>query len=163
MSMPWYVTVVLFILSPVYAILFRERVWPRIQDWWATRSKHRLLLRIGKLERRLAAAELLPAHTEFESEVFQATYFLFLAIGNGFHFLISALFGFFAIFRRDIIQRYGITTTLRIELVFLAALVVNAVVMVAMATRTRPYWEPRSQKWRTTTSAEIENLRAKLT
>jgi hypothetical protein len=46
-SMPWYISLFLFLLSPAYATLVKDRLWLRIQDRWASRSVRSLKRRIG--------------------------------------------------------------------------------------------------------------------
>ncbi len=52
--MPWYVTLVLFALSPLYATWFRDHFWTQFRDWWAARSIRSLRRRIAELEELLA-------------------------------------------------------------------------------------------------------------
>lgn len=163
MSLPWYVTVILFLLSPAYAIVVRDRLWPRIQDWWAARSKHRLRLRISKLESQLAAAELLTAHTGFESYVFHGLQGILILVGMGAHVLISVVFGISAIFREPIVTAYGSRRMVEVELVVLAAIFVNWGFLFLLVTRLRRYSQPRSEQWRKITRAEIKALQGKLT
>ena len=49
--MPWYIAIGLFLCSPAYALLVREKILPRLQDWWAKRSKRTLQARIARLKR----------------------------------------------------------------------------------------------------------------
>jgi hypothetical protein len=162
MSLPWYVTVILFLLSPVYAILVRDRLWPRIQDWWATRSKHQLRIRITKLESQLAAGELLTAHTDFESNVFKGVQGIVVLIGMAAHVIIGTLFGLSAVFREAIVATYGSNKLLQVELVVLAAIVVNWVFLFLLVTGLRRYSQPRSEEWRAITRSEIKALQARL-
>jgi hypothetical protein len=50
---PWYVTISLFLLSPLYATQIRDKLLPRVQDWWAARSKRTIQRQIAKLEKQL--------------------------------------------------------------------------------------------------------------
>jgi hypothetical protein len=49
-SMPWYVALLLFLLAPVYTIVVRERLWPKVQDWWAGRSIRTIQRQIDSLK-----------------------------------------------------------------------------------------------------------------
>ncbi len=69
MSMPWYITVALFLLSPVYAILVRDKVWPRFQDRLAKRNLKSLQERILKLERELEEALKVEPFDSFQHTV----------------------------------------------------------------------------------------------
>ena len=64
--MPWYIVLLLFLLAPVYAIVVRDRLWPKIANSWSTRSRSKTEARITKLEQQLTDIEHLPLLTEFE-------------------------------------------------------------------------------------------------
>jgi hypothetical protein len=53
-SMPWYLTLILFALSPLYANWFRDHLWTKLRDWWAARSVRSLCARIAEVEELLA-------------------------------------------------------------------------------------------------------------
>ena len=56
-SMPWYITAFLFLLSPVWASLVNDRLRPKLSDWWAARSKNELERQICFLQQELKAPE----------------------------------------------------------------------------------------------------------
>jgi len=162
MSMPWYLTLGLFLLAPVYTILVRDKLWPKLQDSWAARSKHRLRIRISKLEARLASAELLPLHTEVEHYMFQGIHGAVLLSGLGVHITLATMFFVVGVFRSVILQAYGSDTMVKLELVFLGAVILNGLFLVGIANFLSHYWQPRSEKWRASLRDEISTLQVKL-
>jgi len=162
MSLPWYVTVTLFLLSPAYAILVRDKVWPRIADWWSTRSKSRLRLRISKLERRLSDAEVLPLHSDAEDNLFQGVHSILILVGMGTHLIIATLFGIASAFSGIVKEAYGDSVMTRVDLAFLATIMFNFLFLLALAHAHRRYWEPRSKDWRDDIQQELVKLRSKL-
>ena len=59
-SMPWYITLVLFLVAPVYAMAVRDYVSPKIKDWWAARSNATLRTRIETLQKSMGNPEFGP-------------------------------------------------------------------------------------------------------
>jgi hypothetical protein len=80
MSMPWYMTLVLFALSPLYTMLIRDKLWPKIADLLATRSRSKTIQRVKKLEAELSYAEQLPLLTDFEGIMLLCVQGLFLIL-----------------------------------------------------------------------------------
>jgi hypothetical protein len=74
--MPWYialtVSLFLFLLAPFFRKWVDLVVWPKIADWWATRSRSKTQERIDKLHGVLCRIESLPLLTEFEEMVMRA-------------------------------------------------------------------------------------------
>src|SRR6185295_7227138 len=68
--MPWYITlsitILLFLLAPFFRKWVDLVIWPRIADWWASRSQEKLKTRIAKLEARLLRISSLSPLTDFE-------------------------------------------------------------------------------------------------
>lgn len=78
--MPWYITLVLFVLSPGYTILVRDKVWPRFQDRLAKRNLKSLQERILKLERDLEEALKVEPFDSFQHTVLFAFQLVFLCM-----------------------------------------------------------------------------------
>jgi hypothetical protein len=162
MSLPWYVTVFLFLLSPVYAIVVRDKLWPRIQDRLATRSQEKLRKRIAVLGTSLSKAELLPLHTDVEHHLFTGIQAVLLLIGMGVHLIIGTLFFLMTTLRTVLLKTYGMTVVVEEEFVFLAFLIVNMLFLLVTVYGVRSYSQPRSEKWRARVQHEITVLRSKL-
>ena len=71
--MPWQIalplTLFLFVVAPFFRKWIDLVVWPKLADWWASRSRSTIEKRITKLERLLAQIEPLPSLTDFEDIV----------------------------------------------------------------------------------------------
>ena len=71
--MPWYIAVPLALFLFLIAPFFRKWVdvvlWPKIANWWASRSRLTLQKRILKLDATLTRVEALPTLGEFEQLV----------------------------------------------------------------------------------------------
>lgn len=74
--MPWYVAVplalFLFLLAPFFRKWVDVVLWPKIANWWASRSRLTLQKRILKLEATLTRVEALPTLGEFEDLVLRS-------------------------------------------------------------------------------------------
>ena len=66
--MPWYIAFALFLLSPVYS-KWAASVWPKLEDWWASRSRSKTQQRIKNLHALLAWSEKLQPLTDFENAI----------------------------------------------------------------------------------------------
>src|SRR5580704_14660769 len=75
-----------FFGTAIANLLFRKWfdivLWPRVADWWASRSQARLRKRIEKLEALLAEFESLPLLTEFEEVMLIAVCVIFRLMGS---------------------------------------------------------------------------------
>jgi hypothetical protein len=69
MSMPWYITLGLFVLGPLYAMLIRDILWRRIQGWWANRSISNSQERITRLKADLERYRDVVPLSLFEDEI----------------------------------------------------------------------------------------------
>lgn len=161
-GMLWYVTVVLFLLSPLYTIMVRDQFWPRIQDVWARRSKSKLQARILKLERDLLVAKELPIHTGVERAMFANLQWLEMLIGIGVQSVLTGLFTLFDFFRTVLRPLPDALPSIAVDVVFAILIGGNYLVLFRYVTGLQRYRLPRSEAWRVNTQDEITQLRATL-
>jgi hypothetical protein len=162
MSMPWYITVVLFLFSPAYAILVREKFWPRFQDWWASRSKRSLKARIETLERMLADAQELALLTEAEDAILQGIQWTYFSIGIAVHFIVSTIILTLTAFNPPLVAAFGSIRVYGSEATLLSIIIVNIAWTRGLTGLARKYRLPRTLKWRLATEVEIKLLQEKL-
>jgi hypothetical protein len=159
MSLPWYVTLCLFLLAPVYTILVRDKLWPRLQDWWASRSQNKIQERITKLEQRLSEAEKLTPHTQVEYMLFFGLEQICFLVPFGVHLIFSALVAPLMLFKPPLLSEYNMIT---LQLIFLSVILINGLILIGTTYHWRSYRLPRSEEWRESTRKEIAALRSKL-
>ena len=117
--MPWYIAAILFLLSPVYTILVRDKFWPRLRDWWATRSNKALLKRIETLEKGLTNAQSLPLLTEVEDQLLLALQRTRISIGMAVHLIIGCLLVPLVVFAKSLGSAVGFVPFTVAECAFL--------------------------------------------
>jgi hypothetical protein len=83
--MPWYIavpiTLVLFLLAPFFRKWVDLVLWPKLANWWVSRSRSKTERRIKRLESQLARIESLPLLTEFEKMVLSGFIGIYMIAG----------------------------------------------------------------------------------
>lgn len=151
----------LFLISPVYAILVRDWLWPRTLDLWARRSRSNLQGRLTTLEGILLDAEAVRRHTEFEERIFWALHGIILMASVGTQSIIGMAFGLFAVLRANSPTR-GEPIQWMFEIGTLYFFVMNVLAVVVLSKKFERYRKPRSERWRKARREEISRLRSQL-
>jgi hypothetical protein len=156
--MPWYLTLTLFFLAPVYTIVVRDKLWPRIQDWWATRSRSATEVRIQKLESLLAEIESLPLLTPFEDMVMKGLtgIIIFLMMMPTFAALV-----YVTLFRPVELLPATLSELYR-QVMILLILLVDVLIGAGMQTALDRFRRYRSLEYRQALGKDIDHLRAGL-
>ena len=149
------ISLLLFLLAPFFRKWVDLVVWPRIADWWASRSQASIRKRIEKLETISATIELLAPLNEFEDLVLRCI--------NGMVVLLVflpllALFGYLMIFGdRQHPFKSDYRTTMLGLLTFLYSFI--GLLMLRFVERFRL---ERYVEYKTTLRNDIEALRTRL-
>jgi hypothetical protein len=161
-QMPWFVTLILFVLSPIYAIVVRDKLWPRVQDWWASRSARGLQERIAKLQQQLHDAETQPLLGEVQEEILLGLQRVYLLIGFSLYMLIGCFLIPVSVFSRSLEKLVGTAWTLGLSYFYLAIAFITLFVTWLYWRGSKRYLRPRTLDGRMSLQKEIEELTAKL-
>jgi|ERR1035437_254354 hypothetical protein len=154
--MPWYIALILFILAPAYTILVKDKLWPKLQDWWAGRSRASLQKRIQKLETALGRIDSLPVLTEFEDMVMRGLFGVLVLLTI---LPPLALFAFLAAFTG---LNSGLALQTYSEIVFTLLTFVFVFMGVGIAQTLITFRQERSLAYRKTVRKHIDELQARL-
>lgn len=141
---------VLALILMIPAAIFANAITPKIQNWWASRSRASLLKRIDSLAGRLRKWERNAAVTETEDILLSAVQTILLCLSAG--LLAVGLAG------TQFLHRFQSTEYFP----FVLLLVLVAFLGAIGAQRVHHFREPRSPQARAFLKREIESLRAKL-
>jgi hypothetical protein len=160
--MPWYfallTTLFLFLLAPFFRKWVDLVIWPRIADWWASRSRVALEKRVLKLEAILTRIEPLPILTEFENLVLRSINGIF---GMLTMMPIIALVAYIGVFSEPTLL-LSFPKDWRRQIVLLLLAVLVGLIGIGMGRFIDQFCRERSSEYKTSIRDDINALRARL-
>jgi hypothetical protein len=152
MSLPWYITIGLFVLSPLYAVIVHDFALPRLRIWLAGRSVASSCKRVKKLKKEI---ELFQMRTPLRP----GEEFLFLVFQYAVYPTVEVMLMIFYISKVLQFKEIGFDTITVIQLVGCVVCGLLWIGFANYASSQRDLFSPLKQKKR---EEELQRLEFKL-